>query len=194
MWQIRIWSQNQHTGKKKKKVVPGRPRCRGREELESPEGWRSPCSWGEPALGHDSAVCWAPSPRQHPALPHPPRLPAGAGLPLGPSSLLSSFPGMLALRSPLTGSSSKFVVVAVWLLSHVWLSCDPVDGSPPGSSVPEICQARVLEWVAISTFQFKHHLLRDTCPDRRVKWSHSHLLCHFLDCTCLITLWHLLVS
>jgi len=28
--------------------------------------------------------------------------------------------------------------------------CDPVDGSPPGSSVPGILQARTLEWVAIS--------------------------------------------
>jgi len=28
--------------------------------------------------------------------------------------------------------------------------CDPVDGSPPGSPVPGIFQARTLEWVAIS--------------------------------------------
>ena len=28
--------------------------------------------------------------------------------------------------------------------------CDPIDGSPPGSPVPEILQARTLEWVAIS--------------------------------------------
>ena len=28
--------------------------------------------------------------------------------------------------------------------------CDPTDGSPPGSSVPGILQARTLEWVAIS--------------------------------------------
>ena len=27
--------------------------------------------------------------------------------------------------------------------------CDPIDGSPPGSSVHGILQARVLEWVAI---------------------------------------------
>ena len=30
--------------------------------------------------------------------------------------------------------------------------CDPVDGSPLGSSVPGILQARTLEWVAISFF------------------------------------------
>ena len=28
--------------------------------------------------------------------------------------------------------------------------CDPIDGSSPGSSVPEVLQARTLEWVAIS--------------------------------------------
>ena len=27
--------------------------------------------------------------------------------------------------------------------------CDPIDGSPLGSSVPGILQARILEWVAI---------------------------------------------
>ena len=28
--------------------------------------------------------------------------------------------------------------------------CDPTDGSPPGSTVPGILQARTLEWVVIS--------------------------------------------
>ena len=28
--------------------------------------------------------------------------------------------------------------------------CDPIGGSPPGSSVPGILQARILEWVSIS--------------------------------------------
>ena len=28
--------------------------------------------------------------------------------------------------------------------------CDPIDGSPPGSAVPGIFQARVLEWGAIA--------------------------------------------
>ena len=28
--------------------------------------------------------------------------------------------------------------------------CDPIDGSPPGSSVPGILQARTLEWAATS--------------------------------------------
>ena len=28
--------------------------------------------------------------------------------------------------------------------------CDPIDSSPPGSSIPGILQARTLEWVTIS--------------------------------------------
>ena len=28
--------------------------------------------------------------------------------------------------------------------------CDPIDGSPPGSPVPAILQAKTLEWAAIS--------------------------------------------
>ena len=28
--------------------------------------------------------------------------------------------------------------------------CDPLDGSPPGSSIPGILKARVLEWVTIA--------------------------------------------
>ena len=33
--------------------------------------------------------------------------------------------------------------------SHVRL-CDPIDGSPPGSPIPGILQARTLEWVVIA--------------------------------------------
>ena len=31
--------------------------------------------------------------------------------------------------------------------------CDPIDGSPPGSPVPGILQARTLEWRAIDTLR-----------------------------------------
>ena len=34
--------------------------------------------------------------------------------------------------------------------------CDPIDGSPPGSAIPGILQARTLEWVAIP-FSRKYH-------------------------------------
>ena len=35
--------------------------------------------------------------------------------------------------------------------------CDPIDGSPPGSSVHGIFQAGKLEWVAISFSRGKYH-------------------------------------
>ena len=34
--------------------------------------------------------------------------------------------------------------------SRVWPLCDPIDGSPPSSSIPGILQARTLVWFAIS--------------------------------------------
>ena len=40
--------------------------------------------------------------------------------------------------------------VAAKLLQSCPTLCDPIDGSPLGSSVPGILQARTLEWVAIS--------------------------------------------
>ena len=49
-----------------------------------------------------------------------------------------------------------WIVLQVMLLlllscfSHVPTLWNPIDGSPPGSPVPGILQARILEWVAIS--------------------------------------------
>ena len=43
----------------------------------------------------------------------------------------------------------SYAAAAKSLLSCLTL-CDPRDGSPPGSPVPRILQARTLEWVAIS--------------------------------------------
>ena len=39
---------------------------------------------------------------------------------------------------------------AAKLLQSRPTQCDSIDGSPPGSPVPGILQARTLEWVAIS--------------------------------------------
>ena len=39
---------------------------------------------------------------------------------------------------------------AAKLLQSCLTPCNPIDGSPPGSPVPGILQARTLEWVAIS--------------------------------------------
>ena len=43
--------------------------------------------------------------------------------------------------------------------------CDPIGGSPPGSPVPGILQARTLEWVAISSSKAcMHAKLLQSCP------------------------------
>ena len=43
-----------------------------------------------------------------------------------------------------------FTAAAAKSLQSCPTLCDPIDGSPPGSSVPRILQARILEWVASS--------------------------------------------
>ena len=74
------------------------------------------------------------------------------GSPLGPS-----VPGILQARtwsglpfpSPTTGIAAAAAAATKSLQSCPTLS-DPLDGSPLGSPVPGILQARILEWVAIS--------------------------------------------
>ena len=43
-----------------------------------------------------------------------------------------------------------YAVAAAKLLQSCLTLCDPINGSPPGSPVPGILQARTLEWVAVS--------------------------------------------
>ena len=45
---------------------------------------------------------------------------------------------------------NSFAAAAAKSLQSSLTLCDPIDGSPPGSPVPGILQARTLEWVAIS--------------------------------------------
>ena len=61
------------------------------------------------------------------------------------ASLLSEISHQLYyfLRSLTAAAAAK-------LLQSCPTLCDPIDGSPPGSPVPGILQARTLEWVAIS--------------------------------------------
>ena len=49
-----------------------------------------------------------------------------------------------------TNLASLWHVAAAKSLQSCSTLCEPIDGSPPGSPVPEILQTRTLEWVAIS--------------------------------------------
>ena len=63
----------------------------------------------------------------------------------------------------------------VWFqVLTTWLLCDPMDGSPPGCSVHGILQARILEWVTISSSRGssrprdRTHVFCVSCIGRRV--------------------------
>ena len=51
---------------------------------------------------------------------------------------------------------SSLTATAAKSLQSCLTLCDPIDGSPPGSPVPGILQARTLEWVAIAFSGFFH--------------------------------------
>ena len=55
----------------------------------------------------------------------------------------------ICLQVGATGFVNSSAAAAKSLQSCLTL-CDPIDSSSPGSRIPEILQARTLEWVAIS--------------------------------------------
>ena len=48
-----------------------------------------------------------------------------------------------------SNNSSTLLLLLLSNFSHVWFCATPIDGRPPGSTVPGILQARTLEWVAM---------------------------------------------
>ena len=48
------------------------------------------------------------------------------------------------------GKAKVAAAAAAKSLQSCLTLCDPIDGSPPGSPVPGMIQARTLEWAAIS--------------------------------------------
>ena len=58
--------------------------------------------------------------------------------------------------------------------------CDPIDGSPPGSAVPGILQARILEWVAISfsnAWKWKVKVKLLNLPNSGTEPLQTHISC-----------------
>ena len=69
------------------------------------------------------------------------------------------------------------VAAAAKSLQSCLTLCDPIDDSPPGSTVPGILQAGVLEWVAISfsiTFYYSQSVTN--LMTERVQVSSNRLL------------------
>ena len=56
--------------------------------------------------------------------------------------------------------------------------CDPIDGSPPGSPVPGILQARTLEWVSHFLLQCmkvkSEREVAQSCPTLATPWTAAH--------------------
>ena len=69
------------------------------------------------------------------------------------AELFLNFPVLFCLLSPTVfylNHAGVLAAAAAKTLESCPTLCDPIDGSPPGSPIPGILQARTLEWVAIS--------------------------------------------
>ena len=78
---------------------------------------------------------------------------------------VSYFQGNPPSQFPCLERVPKPAAAAAKTLQSCLTLCDPIDGSPPGSSVPGTLQARVLEWVAISFANAcKHAMSLQSCP------------------------------
>ena len=63
----------------------------------------------------------------------------------------SVWPSLPTFKPMLAAAAAAAAAAATTkLLQSCPTLCDPVDGSPAGSPIPGILQARTLEWVAIS--------------------------------------------
>ena len=72
-------------------------------------------------------------------------------------------------------SYSFFIHIVIYLsLSHVWIFCNPMDCSLTGYSVHGVSQARILEWVAISSSRGsfwpgnRTRIICDSCVGKQV--------------------------
>ena len=67
----------------------------------------------------------------------------------GRLKLFFPIPLILATPNITWEMNTETAAAAAKLLQSCPTLCDPIDGSPTGSPVPGILQARTLEWVAI---------------------------------------------
>ena len=93
-----------------------------------------------------------------------------------PSKAVIFLQALFCMRFP-----HPHVFVCAKLLQACLTLRDPMDCSPPGSSVHRILQARVLEWVAISSSRKssqprdRTHVSCISCIDRKVLYHQRHL-------------------
>ena len=63
---------------------------------------------------------------------------------------LIKWPDIHSMENHLSTAAAAAAAAAAKSLQSCPTLCDPIDGSPPGSAVPGILQARTLEWLAIA--------------------------------------------
>ena len=85
---------------------------------------------------------------------------------------------MAVSQSMMDTERKKILVMCVLVAQSCLTLCNPMDCSPPGSSVHGILQARILEWVAIS-FSREASQPRDrthaSCIGRQILYHLNHL-------------------
>ena len=63
----------------------------------------------------------------------------------------------------------QLLILPLLLLQSCPTLCNPIDGSPPGSPVPGILQARTLEWAAISLHRNKSSNYKSTKIQHKIQ-------------------------
>ena len=100
-----------------------------------------------------------------------------------PAATLSLLcPGCRAFFYPSDNSGFCFIAAAAAakLLQYRPTLCNPRDGSPSGSAIPGILQARTLEWVAISfsnAWKWKvksESEVAQSCPTLAIPWTAAY--------------------
>ena len=77
------------------------------------------------------------------------------------SGILTAFSFLnINLHTDVQQESKAAAAAAAKSLQSCPSLCNPIDGSPPGSPVPGILQARTLEWVAISFSNLKLNIFK----------------------------------
>ena len=94
-----------------------------------------------------------------------------SGLPCPPPGDLPG-PGIesVFLTSPALAAAAKSLQSCLTL-------CDPIDGSPPGSPVPGILQARTLEWLPLPSPMCEvksESEVAQSCPTLRTLWTAAY--------------------
>ena len=129
-------AQDSHSGRERHRGTLPRAGPSPRRKSRHPHWVRLQHAWGQACGAAPEMWVWVRGPHC-----------------LGASPWLGTWPS----REVLEGRNPAGCVcvlthaaAAAKLLQSCPTLCDPIDGSPPGSPVPGILQARTLEWVAIS--------------------------------------------